>query len=141
MQARKYCEEERAKIPWYKARNDIMASRKNYNEGDDPNVSRMINLVQADDFSYKQYAADRINWARMLDPRLMDAVDQQVLLHIDSTTHSASRDQAKAMGMFIKILGYSGNVKFRDTMQRVKASKATSLMKKYADESLGRLRT
>jgi hypothetical protein len=133
------CAEERAKIDWYRSRNEIMSSRKYFSEGDDPKVARMLNLIEADDFSYKQYASDRMNWSRMLDPKLMDAVDRQVLLHVEATRHGVSRDQAKAMGMFIKLLGYSGNVKYRATLEKVKASKATSLMKKYADESLKRL--
>ncbi|HTE40175.1 MAG TPA: hypothetical protein VK629_05060, partial [Steroidobacteraceae bacterium] len=104
--------DEVAKIEWYRARNEIMANRHYHSEGDDPQISRIMSLVMAEDFSFKLFAAHRMNRDRMLDPRLMEAVNKQVLQYKDSTERGAARDQAKTMGMYIKLLGYSGNTSY-----------------------------
>jgi hypothetical protein len=131
--------DEVGKIEWYRTRNDIMASRRYHNEGDDPRVSRLLNLLMAEDFSFKLFAAERMNREQMLEPKLIEAVNKQVLQYMDSTARGAPRDQAKAVGMYVKLLGYSGNVAYRDTLQKVLASKASSQTKKHAKEALGRL--
>lgn len=137
---RKLCTEELSKLGWYKARNKLMSDKKYFSEGGDRHIAQLTNLLMDADFSFKLFAADRMNWERILDPNLMEIVSQQVLQYMDRTVHGVARDQAKTMGLYIKLLGYSGNIKYRDTLERVRTSHATSLMKKYADESLKRLR-
>jgi len=134
------CKQEREKIPWYKTRNELMASTKNHRDGDDPQASRILNLLLADDFSYKLYAADLMNWQRKLDPRLFEAIEKQVLQNMDVTVAGTPHDRAKTIGLYIKLLGYSGNVRYRDTLHKVLASKASFQTKKHAGEALERLR-
>ena len=138
--ARTFFREEAAKVAWYRGRNAVMANRTLYREGDDPQVVRLLNLVVSDDFSHKLFAADRMNWTRALDPRLIAEANAQVLRYMDTTVTGSSRDQAKTIGMFIKLLGHSGNTNYRDTLQKVLKSRASPQTKKHAKEALGRLR-
>jgi hypothetical protein len=136
---RGYCRDELARIEWHRIKNEIMASRKNYNQGDNPRMARYINLIQAEDFSHKYQGADRINWERLLEPRVMDAIAQQVELNLDKAGARADRPTTKTMGLFVKLLGYSGQTKYKETLQKVLDSKAGTLVKKHAKEALSRL--
>ncbi|MBC7983373.1 MAG: hypothetical protein H7Y02_05905 [Candidatus Obscuribacterales bacterium] len=133
------CREEWEKISWYRARNEIASSREHHRAGDDPRITQMLNLLLTPDFSYRFFAAERMNRERLLDPRLMEVVSQQVLEHMNDTPRGSNHDQGKAMGLYVKLLGYSGNVKYRDTLNRLLASKASSVIKKHAKEALRRM--
>jgi len=133
------CSDELELIPWHRTKNELMASRKHHNEGDNPRASRLINLLLSDDFSYMQMAADRVSWEKVFDPRVMEAMATQLPKYMDSTGFSASRSQTRAMGLYAKLLGYSGDAKYRDVLQQVLKSKGGTLLKKHAKEGLARL--
>jgi hypothetical protein len=138
--ARGHCKDELERIDWHRGKNQIMASRKNYVDGENPRTARYINLIQADDFSYKYLGADRINWERLLEPRVMDAIAEQIELNLDKTTTSADRATTKTMGMFCKLLGYSGQMKHKETLQKVIDSDAGMLVTKHAKEALAKFK-
>lgn len=140
MHSQTFCDEAKAKMEWYHKKNETMASRQYYKEGDDPKVARIMNLIMSDDFSMKLEGASKMNWGKILDPRLMDAIEPQVLQFMDSTTHKdASSAQINAMAGFVKLLGFSGNPKYRDTLVKVQKSKAGQLIQKRAKEAVHRL--
>lgn len=136
---RSECSDELDLIAWHKGKNGIMASRQNHSEGDSLRVSQLLNLLKSDDFDYKRLASDRINWEKINDLRLSDEINQQVLKYMDSSDASASRAQEKTMGMYVKLLGYSGQAKYRETLEKVLASRAAMQIKKHAKDALTRL--
>jgi hypothetical protein len=133
---RTHCKDELERLDWHRGKNEIMASRKNHVEGSNPRVSRYLNLIQADDFSYKQYGADRINWERLIEPRVMDAIAEQIELNLDKAGPRADRPTIKAMGMFCKLLGYSSDMRHKDTLQKVVNAKVAVRVKGHAKDAL-----
>lgn len=136
---RKECKEELEKIAWHKTKNRIMNSRENHVEGGNARVSQLLNLIKSDDFTYKQFAADRISWEKLLDPRVLDEMSAQLLRYMNDTGRNASRAQGKALGLYAKLLGYSGLGKYRDPLEQVLASNASALLKKHARDAIKKM--
>jgi len=133
------CSDELDNLGWHRTKNEIMSSRKNYTEGENPRVAQFQNLLQADDFSYKYLAAERMSWEKVLDPKLMDEIAAQIPRYMNETAR-ASHAESNAIGMYCKVLGYSENPKYREVLQQVVDAKgAGQLVKKHAQQALDRL--
>ncbi|MBC7983374.1 MAG: hypothetical protein H7Y02_05910 [Candidatus Obscuribacterales bacterium] len=131
--------EELEQIAWHKTKNEIMATRINHKEGDNQRASQLMNLLRSDDFTYKYQAADRISWEKLVEPRILEEMSAQMLKYMDETDMNASRAQSKTLGYYAKLLGYSGEPKYRETLEKVIASKAGTLVKRRAKDALGKL--
>lgn len=134
-----YCDEAAERMQWYKSKNALMASKQYHRDGDDPKVSMIMNLLMSDDLSFKVEGASKMNWGKILDARLMDAIEPQVLQYVNAGPRNATRMQANVAAHFIKLLGYSGNPKYRDTISKVLAAKPGEGVKRRAAEALRRL--
>jgi hypothetical protein len=134
------CADQLHELPWERRKNEIMASRANYNEGDDMRVSQLLNLLKTDDFSYKQDAAYRMSWDKILDPRLMEEIAVQLQAFADKGGVSKDNAENVAMSHYAKMLGYSGNKKYLPLLQTLYKSKKTDYMvHKQANAAIGRL--
>lgn len=134
------CKEALSTIAWNQAKNQVMASTQYYTEGDDPAVSRLMNLLMSDDYSYKHYAAERMNWERILDKRLMAAIAPQVQQYVDRKDTHLTDLQDDTIASFVKLLGYSKDVQYRGVLENVLAYKqASSGVKRHAKYAIARL--
>lgn len=127
-------------MAWYKKRNEVMASRKFHRDGADVRIARTMNLLVADDFRMKEFGADRMNWDRILDSSLFEEIARQIPLYMNQVDLKAPREQVNAMGYYAKLLGFSGNLKYRELLETVLKSKAHSQVKKHAKGALADLR-
>lgn len=128
------------RFAWHKRKNEIMASTRNHRPGDNPRASRYLNLIMDDDFSYKYQGADRINWEKLLEPRVLDVMAAQLVQYKDTDfPASAGKAPTKTLGLYAKLLGHSGQRKYRDALQQVVDSKSGALIKKHAREALEKL--
>jgi len=133
------CKEELEKLAWHKAKNQVMNSRANHVDGGNERVSQLLNLIKSDDFSFKQFAADRVSWEKLLDERVLDEMAAQLLRYMNEKGRDSSRAQSKALGLYAKLLGYSGLAKYREPLQQVLDSDASMLLKKHAKEALAKM--
>lgn len=125
---------------WHQTKNDIMASRKYHSEGDDPKVSRLVNLLMSSDYSYKHWAAERMNWEQILDPRLMQVLAVQVQEYVDRGGKTANALEDDTIANFVKLLGYSKNREYRPLMEKVLAEKGISSgVKRHAKYAMDKL--
>ena len=128
------------RIAWHRRKNEIMASARNHKPGDNPRVSRYLNLIQDEDFTYKYQGADRINWEKLLEPRVLDEMAAQLVRYKDTDFASdAGKAPTKTLGLYAKLLGHSGNRQYREQLQQVADSGSGMLIKKHAREALDRL--
>jgi hypothetical protein len=134
-----YCDQAADRMQWYKAKNELMASRQYHRDGDDPKVSMIMNLLMSDDLSFKVEGADKMNWGKILDVRLMEAIEPQLLQYVNAGPRNATRMQANVAAHFVKLLGYSGDPKYRDTLSKVLAARPGESVKRRAAEGLRRL--
>jgi hypothetical protein len=131
--------DELALLPWHRRKNELMASRQHHREGDNPRATQLLNLLKSDDFNHKHLAADRISWEKLLDVRVLDEMAAQLGQFAASGKDDDSRIETKTLGLYAKLLGYSGDAKYRDVLQQVMKSGGGTLVKKHAKEALSRL--
>jgi hypothetical protein len=118
-----------------------MASRRNYNEGDNMRVAQLLNLLQSDDISLKDNATYRMNWDKTLDPRLMSEIATQLSAFVDKGTATKSKDEADLIGNYAKMLGYSHDQQYAALLRRLMASSGNAAIKKASAKALDNLKS
>ncbi len=137
---RSACKEAQTTIAWNQVKNKVMASRQYHAEGDDPVVSRLMNLLMSDDYAYKHYAVERMNWERVLDKRLMAAIAPQVQQYVQRDGAKLTNLEDDTIANFVKLLGYSRDVQYRGVLESVLACKhASPGVKRHAKYALDKL--
>lgn len=131
------CKEQVNEVDWQRRKNEVMASRRNYNEGDNMRVAQLLNLLQSDDFSHKQDAAYRMSWDRTLDPRLMAEMATQAQTYVDKGMSSGNKAELVVMSHYAKMLGYSNNPEYKPLLRKLLG--APHIVEKQARISLDRL--
>jgi len=127
-------------IDWYLKRNAVMASTANHHEGDDSNVSRLVNLMKSDDIAYQRWAAERMSWDKVLDDRLMEVIAVKVQAYVDRGGGELSSKEDDLMANFVKLLGYSKNLKYRPLLTSVSKLKNISPdVKRHTRNAMARL--
>jgi len=132
-------------LPRHRSINVVMASRKNHNEGDDPQASMVINLLLSDESSHREFpshvefALDRIHDDRMFDPRILSLLDRQLLEYIEKTAGTKADDKNMIIAKRIKVLGLAGDRQYRGTIEKLLASKANRAHKRHAEVALSQL--
>ncbi len=133
------CREAMPTIAWNQAKNTIMASKRYHNEGDDPMVSRLMNLLMADDYVYKHYAVERMNWERVLDKRLMAAIAPQLQQYVQRDAKLTNLED-DTIASFAKLLGYSKDIQYRGVLESVVAyQRASPGVKRHAKYAMDKL--
>jgi hypothetical protein len=112
--------------------NAVMASRENHVEGGDPAASLLINLIKSDNRIYREFALDRVYRQKRYDPRLLDALESQVLEYVNHSPVTKLEWQHVFLRRNIKLLGLSGQIKYRKIAETVLASNADAGAKKHA---------
>lgn len=132
------CAEQIAQIDWFRHRNQAMASRRNYQEGDNMRVAQLLNLLQSEDYSLKKNAAYRMNWDKTLDARLMTEIAVQLQAFVDQGAAVKGDEQLLVMIDYTKMLGYSHDQRYGELLKRL--SNSTNLkLKKSAIKALENL--
>jgi hypothetical protein len=127
------------RIEWHKGKNELMASRKYHEPGADEQASRIMNLLEADDVSYRHFALDRISHEKIRDPRVYKMLAEQIARFTSNVPAQASRQQDNLIAANIKLLGLSGDGQYRSVIEGVIASGASAGVKKHAEVALNRL--
>lgn len=133
------CKDQIEKIDWQHRKNEIMTSRRNYNQGDDMRVAQLLNLLQSDDYSLKQDAAYRMSWDKTLDARLMAEIATQLEAFANKGATSDDKAELSAMSHYAKMLGYSNNKQYVPLLQSLATTKTPNVVRKHAIKSLQEL--
>lgn len=135
------CAEQVIVVDWQRHKNEVMASRRNYNEGDNMRVAQLLNLLQSDDFSLKVNATYRMNWDKTLDARLMAEIATQLTAFVDKGAATKSKDEVEVMSSYAKMLGYSHDQQYAELLGRVQNTSANISIKKSATKALANLKS
>ncbi len=135
------CEEQVNVVDWQRHKNQVMASRRNYSEGDNMRVAQLLNLLQSDDFSLKENAAYRMNWDKTLDARLMAEIATQMAAFVDKGAVTKDKDELVVMGNYAKMLGYSHDQQYVELLRRVMIASPHLPIKKSAAKALDNLKS
>ncbi len=135
------CEEQVQVVDWQRRRNEVMASRRNYNEGDNMRVAQLLNLLQSDDISLKDNATYRMNWDKILDSRLMAEIAGQLSAFVEKGVATKSKEESVLIGNYAKMLGYSHDQQYAQLLRRVANSSADSSIKKAVAKALDNLKS
>lgn len=134
------CDDKLREIDWERRKNEIMASRENYQEGGDMKVAQLMNLLKDPDCTYKQNAAFRMTWDKVLDPSLMEEMAKQLQAFVDRKGISYNKAEIVAMSHFAKMLGYSNNTAYRPLLLALDKSQADPIVKGQVHTALSRLK-
>jgi hypothetical protein len=125
-------------LSWYKQRNAVMADMGNHKKDRDPKISRLINLLKADDLAMQVYAAKRVSDERISEGYVYDIIEQELLRIHDNPQQD--RQRVETISWFSKVLGLSGSKKYEATLQKVVDSPVVhKKAKRHAQLALTRL--
>jgi len=131
-----YCHVAVSEMDLNRKKNLLVADDKYFRAGEDPRVGRIMSMIMSDDFYFKHMAAHRMNWGKILDVRLTDAMADQLPQYIPLMVNKGEHETDSALAGYIKMLGYSGNQKYRPALEAVVNSKARMAFKKRAKSAL-----
>lgn len=92
----------------------------------DDQIDRYLGVLETGDPQSKTQMLKRLQWSALSDPRLYDAIEQQLLEQM-SDPGLTGRD-ARVLPYHIRALGYSGNAKYRATLLQVKADRQIPIL-------------
>ena len=100
---------------------------------DEQIVSYLNTLETANDVT-KAKMLERLQWSGLRDERLFDVIEDKVLVLYQIS--SMSKGEFKTFLQHIRALGYSGNEKYRRTLDRVRVEAAARKSRKIAQRAL-----
>ncbi len=102
-----------------------------------PYITKYINMLRSNDSTQKVRAAKEIFKSYSHDPQLLYVVNKELLRGYQIKTRD--RHHVDAMAWLCKILGASGQTKYKATLKRVAQEAPSRKLKKYAKKSLSKL--
>jgi len=126
------------RLEWHRKKNELMATRRHHRDGDDPQVSRLVNLLHADDPSYRDFVYDYIYVNKIREPRYFEIIGARVLAFVSAPVSPLPPNSL--LPQEIKLLGDSNDRSYAALLQRVVNSKTDIAIKKQAQAALGKLR-
>jgi hypothetical protein len=130
------------RLAWHRKKNELMASRQHHRPADDPQVSRLVNLLRADDPSYRDFVYDYISANKIREPRYFEIISANVLAAIAAPppiARTAKRTPNETLIQEIRMLGDSNDRSHATVLQRVLDSKVDDATKKHAQAAISRL--
>jgi len=117
----------------YAQRAKDINSQKNVKEGRDPEVTRLMNMLQSDLMKMKSDAAKIIIRQGWTDPDLFVTVNEELLAGF---AEAHDRYSVDAMSWLCKALANSQNPEHRKTLEKVAQEAKSAKLQKYAKKSL-----
>lgn len=102
-----------------------------------PYITKYINMLRSNDSTQKVRAAKEIFKSYSHDPQLLCVVNEELLRGYKINIRD--RHHVDAMAWLCKILGASGQTKYKATLKRVAQESPSRKLKKYANKSLAKL--
>ena len=102
-----------------------------------PYITKYINMLRSNDSTQKVRAAKEIFKSYSHDPQLLCVVNEELLRGYQINIRD--RQHVDAMAWLCKILGASGQTKYKATLKRVAQEAPSRKLKKYAKKSLSKL--
>lgn len=102
-----------------------------------PYITKYTNMLRSNDSTQKVRAAKEIFKSYSHDPQLLCVVNEELLRGYKINIRD--RHHVDAMAWLCKILGASGQTKYKATLKRVAQESPSRKLKKYANKSLAKL--
>ena len=96
-----------------------------------------VEIFSSPDTLKKKKTSESLAWAGLTDPKIFDLLEQEILA---SYTSARRKDDVDYLAWLSKGLGFSGNQKYRETLEKVSTNSKSSKLKKYGQSSLGLLK-
>ncbi len=143
-------------IKQFAERNRVMTDDKHLKEGFSPELARYINMLRSEDLTLKRDAAKHIFRSVIMDERLYDIVEEELLKEFVKTpkereydeygeevTYGASRKQKlqnDTSAWLCKALGASGMGKYIETLEKIAKTSSDMYVRRHAKDSLNMLK-
>ena len=100
----------------------------------DEQIDSYLNTLETADDSSKIKMLERLQWSGLRDERLYDTIEGKVLALYQ--TSGMEKVEFKTYLYHIRALGYSGNEKYRSTLDKVRAEASAKKARKIAQRAL-----
>lgn len=103
----------------------------------DEQIDHYLEILATGNFESRKQMLERLQWSGLSDPRLYDEIEKQLLAQyqnedLDKYENSLLSHRARA-------LGYSGNEKYRSSLEEVKKAAYQNRVRKHAGKALSEL--
>jgi len=103
-------------------------------ESVDEQIASYLEIFKSGSYPASFEMLERLQWSGLSDPRLFDTFESLVLEKYKNA--SFNKNERNLVGYSIRSLGYSGNPKYRATLEEVKKNASASRLRGYAKRAL-----
>lgn len=130
---RNYAQQSLGLVDGYAERNALLSKQTAETQGLPPEVARLVSMVRAPDPRLKKDAAKVITRSSFREPRLFDAVSEELLAGVKRS------EDSDTLAWLCKALAASGDRKYRAVLEQVLQGAGDEKLRKYARQSLDTL--
>ena len=107
---------------------------------DDERIDSYLELLEKTGMEKeKTKMVERLQWSGLSDPRLYDPIEKFLLENSTKKSIDIEKTTRKLMAHMLLALSYSGNEKYRTTLNQFSKNKGPGNLSKYAKRALGNL--
>lgn len=99
----------------------------------DEQIDSYLQTLDQSSVAAKRKVLERLQWSGLTDARLYDEIEKTILSQYQT---KQKKTELKLLFYYVRALGYSGNEKYRSTLNEVHASAAHRNTRKYAKKAL-----
>jgi hypothetical protein len=118
----------------YAVWNPIISNPDTFKANESHEVNAYANMLRSDDWQLKTIAGKRITYERLIDPYLLDLLDEVIMANYQEDYS----DKARIMGMawMIRALASAGHPEYRELLDEVAANAGAAKVRKYTTKYL-----
>lgn len=103
----------------------------------DEQIDYYLGVLEEGGYTIKLQMLQRLQWSGLSDPRLFDAIERQLLDHYKKSEYN--EQPLAILAHQARALGYSGNEKYRDTLDEVRQNAGNGKLRRHADTAFKQL--
>lgn len=130
----RYARQSNALLEEYARRSQILNAKKNWDENLTPEENRLVAMLKSDNVGLKRDAAKMLVRRLQTDEKVFD-VAAETLVKMAENAQSGSR-YVDTMSWLCKSLAASGNAKFIETLEQIKAGTDNFKLQSYATKAI-----
>lgn len=105
----------------------------------DEQIDAVLKVMQTGSQERKETVLERLQWSGLSDPRLYDVLEADLLANYQEKQYES--DKRDLMAYEVRALGYSGNPKYKPTLELLTKKAVESNVKRHAKKALRDLNT
>ncbi|MFP8966890.1 hypothetical protein ACKC9G_09960 [Pokkaliibacter sp. CJK22405] len=110
----------------------LLAQRAMAFSSSEEQITSYVHVLDSQDADQQEQLLSRLQWAGLSDPALFDVIERKLLSQYQTSNYT----EAGLMAHYARALGYSGNEKYRPTLELVSKQASSSKLRSHAKRAL-----